>query len=96
MFSAIVILELAVRLAAMGPRLYWRSNWHKLDVLLSAAALTDIVTQARRAACAVGCWKGEESGGGMRGDSMPCQNAYVAPSACGLLTSPLPASTLLL
>lgn len=46
-FSALVILELGAKLAAMGPRLYWRSNWHKLDVLLSAAALVDIVTQAR-------------------------------------------------
>lgn len=29
-FSALVILELAIKLTAMGPRLYWRSNWNKL------------------------------------------------------------------
>lgn len=28
--SAFVLLELGVKLAAMGPRLYWRSNWHKV------------------------------------------------------------------
>ena len=49
-FSAFVLLELGVKLAAMGPLLYWRSNWHKLDVLLSLAATADIVTQVGRAA----------------------------------------------
>lgn len=29
-FSACVLLEFGVKLAAMGPRLYWRSNWHKV------------------------------------------------------------------
>lgn len=46
-FSAFVLLELGIKLAAMGPRLYWRSNWHKLDVLLSVASAADIITQVR-------------------------------------------------
>ena len=47
-FSACVLLELGVKLAAMGPQLYWRSNWHKLDVLLSIASAADIIAQAGR------------------------------------------------
>lgn len=43
-----MLLELGVRLAAMGPRLYWRSNWHKLDAALSLAAAVDIATQVGR------------------------------------------------
>ncbi|KAL4420689.1 hypothetical protein ABPG75_010345 [Micractinium tetrahymenae] len=49
-FSALVILELAIKLTAMGPRLYWRSNWNKLDVALSLAATVDIATQVANAA----------------------------------------------
>lgn len=49
-FSALVILELAIKLTAMGPRLYWRSNWNKLDVALSLAAAADLATQVANAA----------------------------------------------
>ncbi|PRW21007.1 voltage-gated ion channel superfamily [Chlorella sorokiniana] len=49
-FSAFVLLELGVKLAAMGPRLYWRCNWNKLDVLLSIASAADIITQIVNAA----------------------------------------------
>lgn len=45
-FSCLVILECAVKLAAMGPRLYWRSNWNKFDLALALAAAVDILTQA--------------------------------------------------
>ncbi|PSC71712.1 voltage-gated ion channel superfamily isoform A [Micractinium conductrix] len=49
-FSSLVIAELLIRLTAQGPRLYWRSNWNKLDILLAAAATADLATQAVNAA----------------------------------------------
>lgn len=48
-FSAVVILELLFKVMAMGLQI-GRSNWHKLDVLLSMAALADIATQIVNAA----------------------------------------------
>ncbi|GAB4819675.1 hypothetical protein N2152v2_006721 [Parachlorella kessleri] len=44
-FSALVILECLVKLIAMGPKLYWRSSWNKFDLLLTVAALVDLLTQ---------------------------------------------------
>ena len=46
-FSVLVILECFVKLIAMGPKLYWRSSWNKFDLLLTVAALVDLITQVR-------------------------------------------------
>eukprot|EP00887_Chlorella_sp_A99_P007206 scaffold2.g7206.t1 len=49
-FSTIIVGELAIKLAAMGPCMYWRSHWNKFDAALCVTALADLITQLLNAA----------------------------------------------